>query len=199
MISSSFFLAPNAINSCPRLGPIKVHLIPWKHSYWLYSTGTRLQLNLDPLSESAGAHKECSSACSKYIYLKDHKQSYSERTINSIFTEIKCTNTQLAKDIFRRRSSQLSLWKVFWSLKLLKLLIGEKFRRGYRSLQDSATGEKLFHHSLSISQHKTEIRPHNLHEYWLHFKWEKTQVLGQKHSWYNPKSLVHSSNIFLQF
>lgn len=41
---------------------------------------------------------------------------------------------------------------------------------GYRALQDLATGEKLFHHSLSISQNKTEISPQNLHEYWLGFK-----------------------------
>lgn len=67
---------------------------------------------------------------------------------------------------------------------------------GYRDLQGSATREKLFHHSLSISQNKTEISPHNLHEYWLGFKWEKTHALGQKHNWYNPKDLGFIAVIF---
>lgn len=48
----------------------------------------------------------------KYIYLNDHKQSYSERTSNNIFAEIKCVNAQLAKDIFRRYYSKLCLGKV---------------------------------------------------------------------------------------
>lgn len=73
--------------------------------------------------------------------------------------------------------------------------MGEKFRTGHGALQDSVTGEKLFHHSLSISQNETEISPHNL----MGSKWEKTRALGQKHIWYSPKDLVHSSNIFLQF
>lgn len=73
--------------------------------------------------------------------------------------------------------------------------MGEKFRIGYRALQDSAMGEKLFHYSLSISQNETDISSHNL----MGSKSEKTGALGQKHICYSPKDLVHSCNIFLQF